>query len=391
MQFARPITVTSAGTPAYLSNEVVWRQSPKVTLYDSDEKMRDDMFANGLVIISNYRLIWIARDRKNAKCWHLADVSSISQESAGWFQGSEKMIVYFEKGGSEKYLKIKFGDGGTDKCVEVTKRALAKKSWVQLEKERRKRADPSKLSPGSSERRTFNVGGGGIGALIRNQKKEADRAKKVTSAAFKDLDSLMENAKKVVAIAEKYAARMQRAATSGDGKSDSAAQFSSLVRTVGLTSPVTRQAVGDDLYVSELARQLAGFLKSPLEEAGGMLMLVSIYGLYNRARGTDLISPDDLLAACELLRRLHLKMSLRKFDSGVLVVQLDSHSDDEIVKRIVAVTQDGPTSPTDISEKWKISVIIAKEHLLVAEKHGAVCRDDSIEGLYFYANLFLAK
>jgi hypothetical protein len=40
-----------------------------------------------------------------------------------------------------------------------------------------------------------------------------------------------------------------------------------------------------------------------------------------RARGTELISPDDLMDSCKLLEGLHLGMRLRPFKSGVLVIQ----------------------------------------------------------------------
>jgi ESCRT-II complex subunit VPS36 len=41
--------------------------------------------------------------------------------------------------------------------------------------------------------------------------------------------------------------------------------------------------------------QLADFLRGPLERAGGMMTLPDVYCLFNRARGTELVSPDDLL------------------------------------------------------------------------------------------------
>jgi ESCRT-II complex subunit VPS36 len=36
-------------------------------------------------------------------------------------------------------------------------------------------------------------------------------------------------------------------------------------------------------------------------------------------------------------------------------------------------------------------VVLAKERLLAAEGRGLLCRDDSVEGLRFYPNLFLSK
>lgn len=38
------------------------------------------------------------------------------------------------------------------------------------------------------------------------------------------------------------------------------------------------------------------------------MTLTEAYCLYNRARGTDLISPDDLLDACKLFSSLSLGM-----------------------------------------------------------------------------------
>ena len=43
---------------------------------------------------------------------------------------------------------------------------------------------------------------------------------------------------------------------------------------------------------------MAKFAAPVLAHAGGILPLTDLYCLYNRARGTDLVSPDDLLKAC---------------------------------------------------------------------------------------------
>ncbi|GFQ03379.1 vacuolar protein sorting-associated protein 36 [Phtheirospermum japonicum] len=89
-------------------------------------------------------------------------------------------------------------------------------------------------------------------------------------------------------------------------------------------------------------KQLADFVKIPLERGGGMINLIDIYCLFNRARGTELISPDDLLQACSLWEKfdvyvpfgsklilLLISVMLRKFDSGVMVIQSKTHSDEE--------------------------------------------------------------
>lgn len=79
-----------------------------------------------------------------------------------------------------------------------------------------------------------------------------------------------------------------------------------------------------------LELQLAHFLVPQLRKAGGIITLADVYCLFNRARGAELISPDDLLQAVNLFPSTGASMSLRAFPTGVLVVQSDSHDDDEV-------------------------------------------------------------
>ena len=64
------------------------------------------------------------------------------------------------------------------------------------------------------------------------------------------------------------------------------------------------------------------FTFNVLDKVGGVLALVDLYCMYNRARGTALISPEDLMIACEKLNNMpDNKVILRTFPSGVKVVQ----------------------------------------------------------------------
>lgn len=46
-------------------------------------------------------------------------------------------------------------------------------------------------------------------------------------------------------------------------------------------------------------------------------------------------------------------------------------------------------SVEELAQALSISLLLAQERLLTAERDGKICRDDSIEGLRFYPNLFL--
>jgi ESCRT-II complex subunit VPS36 len=65
---------------------------------------------------------------------------------------------------------------------------------------------------------------------------------------------------------------------------------------MGIANPVTKETSGS-VYMQELSRQLADFVLRLLDassSSGGMMQLVEVYCAFNRARGTELITPDDL-------------------------------------------------------------------------------------------------
>lgn len=57
------------------------------------------------------------------------------------------------------------------------------------------------------------------------------------------------------------------------------------------------------------------------------MALSDAYCRVNRARGLDLLSPEDFLQSCQQMQPLGLPVKLRTFDSGVCVLQLQSQSD----------------------------------------------------------------
>lgn len=84
---------------------------------------------------------------------------------------------------------------------------------------------------------------------------------------------------------------------------------------------------------------------------------------------------------------------LRKFDSGVRVIQNKSHSDEEVFARIKTLVTKPDALRTGISASdaamtLGIAPAMAKEHLLTAESKGLLCRDISPDGFRFYINLF---
>jgi ESCRT-II complex subunit VPS36 len=73
-----------------------------------------------------------------------------------------------------------------------------------------------------------------------------------------------------------------------------------------------RDLAGKNYFV-ELAREIDKFLYNVIDKFGGVLALVDLYCMYNRARGTDLISPEDLLIACEKINQISERVILKTY------------------------------------------------------------------------------
>lgn len=80
-----------------------------------------------------------------------------------------------------------------------------------------------------------------------------------------------------------------------------------ILQNIGIVSPVTKLSAGRQ-YHQLLARQVADLLlaQQRIQRLGGIVSLTDLYCLYNRARGMELVSPNDLLEAVMLMESLHL-------------------------------------------------------------------------------------
>lgn len=187
------------------------------------------------------------------------------------------------------------------------------------------------------------VGIVGIERKLEEKRKETDRN---ISEAFEDLSKLMVKAKEMVELSKSIATKIK------DKQGD----------------------ITED------------------EERGGIMSLTEVYCLVNRARGMELLSPEDLVNACKMLEALKLPLRLRVFDSGVMVIELQSHREEEMVaSALETVSEKGSLTSEEFAKLVGMSVLLAKERLLLAEKMGHLCRDDSVEGLRFYPNLFMTQ
>mmetsp|Transcript_27396 Transcript_27396/g.42792 ORF Transcript_27396/g.42792 Transcript_27396/m.42792 type:complete len:216 (+) Transcript_27396:204-851(+) len=211
----------------------------------------------------------------------------------------------------------------------------------------------------------------------------------------------MAHAKEMVDIAERMkatlATKQEAQAAGSDAQSEATTtdgDYAGLLMQAGILSPVTKEVAGTDLYHSQLAGQLADFLAPAMSNKSGsegMVTLTDAYCLYNRARGIEMVSPADLRKAAEVLNKKKMSIRLHQFRSGVLVIKpatSESETEEETLLALLKSSKVG-LSAADIAQGMGLSMTMAREALLEAEKVGKVCRDDSLEGLLFYPNVFL--
>ena len=231
--------------------------------------------------------------------------------------------------------------------------------------------------------------GAGVMGLVRREERARESAGRDLTDAFRDLGSLMEKAAGMVELARRLEGVASGAAGASAGEQQEARE---LLLSLGAVCPVTKESAGA-LFHQQLARQLADFLERPLADSRGLLALTDVYCLYNRARGSELVSPGDLLTACELFETLGLPLRLRRLQgSGALCVEAAGGGEVEACGLVVALARDaGPrvgVGAAQVAQALGVSLGLAAVYLELAEERLLLCRDDGPEGLRFAPNFF---
>ncbi|KAK9239801.1 EAP30/Vps36 family-domain-containing protein [Lipomyces kononenkoae] len=290
------------------------------------------------------------------------------------------------------YIKISFRAGGERIFLDRLKIVLQDRIW---ERKTRNIITVGAALDRRSNATTHLLPKLGIHGLEIQSVKESQRNLELMRS-LNDLESLMQKAKEMVSLAETFATRLSNAA--GVPREARTALLESS-EALSLSSPIVMREIagnGDDTFYAELARQLAEFLDNGvLVKEGGILTLFDLYALYNRARGLSLISPKDFYKACSIFEKLRLPFRLRKFRTGVIVIQEAYYSDDAVNRMIMDWIKKGSSekgaqvgvTAQDVNRRFGWSVTIALEELETAEDSGNLTRDSSVEGTRFYENL----
>ena len=318
-------------------------------------------------------------------------------------------------------IKISFRSGGEKIFYERLKNALVQRKWLlqsapPIPKPRPSSGvfDDSYLATSDKSsteiERTRVVG---IAGLERRGLEQRQNNEAMIGSAFEDLEALMTSAKEIIALAEQFASQ---ANLGTNGNSEVSALASQSASALGLITTKDMLGTGsgsESLYVSELSKNLAEWLtddtRGVLRKEGGIVTLVDLWAVFNRARGgVELVSPADFEKAARMWDTLKLPVRLRQFKSGLLVVQGRDRTDEKTIASLLAWLKDLHNEPpvTEVTWDWQAygrgvtaqetaerfgwSVGVATEELEMAEEAGALCREQGIDGFRFWENWLVA-
>lgn len=296
-------------------------------------------FEDGEVVLTTHRLLWgrvgeIARGMVVLSL-HLKYIISLDEEVASSFVfGRKKRIIItlkepmpdkapgpMDDSTGEIFIKLSGRNGIEESFMQSLTETVAARIWETSEASQS--ADGKSDNEKPPPRIKLRSGIAGIERDLQQRQKQTDEN---ITLAFKDLNKLMTMAKDMVAISKVISSKIRE--RHGDISEDETVRFKSYLMSLGIDDPVTRDSAASNTeYFQLLANQITEMLLDPITEAGGMMSMADVYCRVNRARGLELLSPEDLLNACQMLNG---PIKLRKFPSGAMVLQLETHSDETV-------------------------------------------------------------
>ena len=346
------------------------------------------------VTLTTHRLVFFmappAAAKLQARLLHLSNVQLV--EAAGgasllhWNSSYKLLLNTYTLG--ELVLVFRGANATKDRndMLALLEKALERRAWETATRIQQKQI--TKASYAIAKRKV------GVDAILaKNALRHKEAALLADTALSGDAEQLLQEATELITVIQKYVATLQKNANAAN--EDDATQSTLLLgmlQDMGMTSALTKHQLrgkNDREYYQLLARQVADFLLPKLPKLGGIMTLTDLFCLMNRARGSNLLSPEDLLHAVDMLSELEIGIRTRKFPSGIHVIQLESFDDIKMAKKLLDLCQDYTClTSLQASRELHISPLLANEHLLAAERAGYLCRDTTLETTRFYPNRF---
>lgn len=354
---------------------------------------------------------------------HLSNIQSHSTTGGEWLSNKSYKIIIGTLTHGEFYFVFrgKVPKQDRDSFYSHLEKTLIRRQWEEASRLH------STTITGAEVGRTITSTGVGVAAIVERNRLRHEHNAKLATQAFggsstaaaasahskaakkereQEVETLMREAKELTNVIHKYVATLEKSSLQNNKNDSDDQEFQSMLSHMGMITAIpskpSSSKSSSSVYYDTLARQICDFLLqnksfSIAKGGNGIMTLTDVYCLFNRARGANMISPEDLISALEQMDKLGLGMKIREFEngSGVSVLQETGFDDRVMVQKItdyVDTFNDGRrrigVTALEAGRILKISPLLANEQLLSAEQNGYLCRDVTLEGTRFFCNLF---
>lgn len=304
-----------------------------------------------------------------AKCCVCGTINPNVRQKVEPVRIPEKLVIY----------RLSFRSSGHKTFFEHLQAAIGKAAWKESHRKAR-----SEL-----ESRAFVPGVAGVSSLMKKADADRSTAAKTQTEAFGDLDALMKQAGEMAKLAETIAAKLSSSSQADSLGDAEDREFRALMSDLGMTGTAAIAGKSSSYHL-ELAKQVSAFtVKLFGLRKVQMATLADVYCYFNRARGTDMVSPQDFSKAAEACGELKLPIVMRILSSGLVVLQSESFADDQLAERLLTDIGDSFITAGDLSASENVSMQIAAELLVSLDCAGKVCRDQAPSGPRYYPNLII--
>ncbi|OWZ58960.1 ESCRT-II complex subunit VPS36 [Cryptococcus neoformans Tu259-1] len=304
-----------------------------------------------------------------------------------------------EKPEKQQVVRLSFRKGGDKEAYKKLTSVLRDKAW---EREGRSSAQTMSLNGERS--------GAGIDGILQSIDLSAKAQDSHMQTAFADLEALMLRAGEMVRLAQSLNQKLssQQAAASspsGSPQGQTTEEEATMIRTslvqLGLATPaLTKEMVkNEQAYHEGLAKELGGLLTGRNGERGlmvgeggrGVVALDEVWGLWMRARGVALLSPQALIDTLPYLPN-YTSPSIHslRLPSSLMVLHTPTFSTSSILSRTLnRLEPSSPdTDPSDSSSFEKsfsllefastesLPIGLAQEFVGLMESQAGLVRDD---------------
>ena len=137
--------------------------------------------------------------------------------------------------------------------------------------------------------------------------------------AFYSLDAFLKN---LESLDEVFAVVRQELQTDKTfNKDQQRSEADKMLEELGCVEVVSRSDYGS-LFYKRLAKQIDEIFPQIVKKKRGAMSLIDVYLYYNRLRGSDLVTCNDLLLACRELRAVNSSLEIREVEGGLKILQL---------------------------------------------------------------------